>query len=241
MKKIIFILLIIAILVILFYPKNSGGVLCGPDCPPTCLNSYEKSCFGIKVRDSFADGFEDLCFGIIYGSEQCYGRRHGTKAPKDELLPCNYPPFEQETGLSNEVDDIDNNVDDNIIDFTIKDIKDVFYFSDGGTTGFITEKENGEEFKFCFDGRMFVGSDPPPPRHFFINATHPTSEGAERLDTDSPEEIALIASLDNWLVTNYPAGELFRLLEIDTVVGLTEEELKPYRILNIVGLPLMTQ
>jgi len=121
-------------------------------------------------------------------------------------------------------------------DFYVKDIKEVYFFSDGGTTGFLSEKSNGEELKFCFDGRMHVGPGNPP-RHIFINATHPEYDGAQELGLGSPEEEAILESLNNWLLKNYSKDELIRLSKINTVVGLTEDEIKPYRVLNLIGLP----
>ena len=92
-KKLIYLILFL-ILAFIFFPKDGGGVLCGPICPLTGLHYYQKTCIGVRVGVNYIDGYSDLCFGIPIGEKQCFGIPHESlPGAKDIKLDCNYPPY----------------------------------------------------------------------------------------------------------------------------------------------------
>lgn len=93
MKKTIIIATIVLVLVVAFFPKKSGGPLCGPICPPDGLHYWERQCLGVVVRDNFIDGYTDRCFGIPVGERKCYGDPAGAPPnTPDVQLSCSYIP-----------------------------------------------------------------------------------------------------------------------------------------------------
>jgi hypothetical protein len=117
----------------------------------------------------------------------------------------------------------------------IKNIREVHYFSDGGTTGFVAENMNGEELKFCYDGRMIPDYEVTLPRHIYINAIHPERDGAQKLGLGSHEEEIILKSLKDWVSINYSPEEITKFTKVNTVVGLSDKELKLYRSLSILN------
>ncbi len=99
MQQRLLFLLIIFIIILLswfLFPKNVGGVLCGPVCPPNGLHYYKQSCFGIENRfipkDCIDCSYTDMCFGIPVGKKKCYGVSYTeTENFEDKELDCNYP------------------------------------------------------------------------------------------------------------------------------------------------------
>ncbi len=85
------IVFIILALIVFFYPKNVGGPLCGPVCPSVGLHHYEKPCFGIKVRNTFIDGYSDTCYGLSIGEKKCYGVPYTNPGMDNIRLDCDYP------------------------------------------------------------------------------------------------------------------------------------------------------
>lgn len=85
MKKIILTAVILVIIVVVFYPKDAGGPLCGPICPPTGLKRYERDCLGIKIRKNVIDGFRDYCYGIPLGQTSCYGDEQASPLKRQEI------------------------------------------------------------------------------------------------------------------------------------------------------------
>lgn len=124
--------------------------------------------------------------------------------------------------------------------YDFEDIEDIFYFSDGGTTGVKTIKDNGEYFEFCFDGRMqaisfedYMAGIKPDKKHFFVNVTHPDTEGAIEIGIDSPEELNLINAMNNWLEINYTTEQIKQFYESESIRDFEEEDYNGYRIVNI--------
>ncbi len=87
---------------------------------------------------------------------------------------------------------------------------DVLYYRDGGTTGFIVEV-NGIEERFCLDGR--VESISGPQRHVYLNATHPSQDGAKEIPIGGDEEARILSILSTYLDSELSAEEQSRLLE----------------------------
>ncbi|MBI2578970.1 MAG: hypothetical protein HYW26_04635 [Candidatus Aenigmarchaeota archaeon] len=95
-----YLLLIIGIIIIaligFFFPRNIGGILCGPVCPPHGLHYYEQSCFGMKYRFIHTNcsdcGYSDICFGIPTGEKRCFGVPYTeTENFESREIGCNYP------------------------------------------------------------------------------------------------------------------------------------------------------
>lgn len=99
---------------------------------------------------------------------------------------------------------------------------DVFYYKDGGTTGFEVEV-NGVLEHFCLDGRM--GHVDREHRHVFLNATHPSHQGAIKVQIGSAEEVRVLAILNIWLDAELSHSVQHLPLEGDSH-SLTIEETK---------------
>ena len=82
---------IVLAVVIVFIPKNVGGVLCGPVCPSYGLHYYEQDCLGIKSRYNVIDAYYDNCYGLAIGERMCYGVPYSEENLNDRELDCNYP------------------------------------------------------------------------------------------------------------------------------------------------------
>jgi len=93
-------------------------------------------------------------------------------------------------------------------------------------------------FKFCLDGRMYIeGSDFPEIdlRHLYISATHPTHEGAQKIPIGGKEEKEVLRILKKWISQNVSDMKKEELLGAKTVIGLSEEELQQFRILELIN------
>lgn len=86
-------------------------------------------------------------------------------------------------------------------------LKNLVYFEDGGTTGFVLEKD-GTEISFCFDGRL----ETKTPCRIFAGATHPESEDAELVVVGSDREKELIRLLHAYLNSEYTKQKQAELL-----------------------------
>ena len=116
------------------------------------------------------------------------------------------------------------------------EIEKMLFYSDGGTTGVISKDANGRDFFFCLDGRMQetkIGEEPEP-YHIYFKATHPTDANAQKISISGEKEKAILNILQDWANKQVSEEEQIRLLNIRTVVGLSEEELKMYRILKVI-------
>ncbi len=116
------------------------------------------------------------------------------------------------------------------------EIKKVVYYSDGETTGVTTQDASSKEFIFCFDGRMEVRKfdDDPEQYHIYIGATYPTRSNAQEIPIAGEKEKAILCILQDWANKQVSKEEQTRLLNIRTVDGLSEKELKIYRILKVI-------
>ncbi len=116
------------------------------------------------------------------------------------------------------------------------EIIEVVFYSDGGTTGVISKDTNNKDFIFCLDGRMQINEigKELEPRYIYIGATYPTRPNAQKISIASEKEKAILYILQDWANKQVSKEEQIRLLNIRTVVGLSEEELKIYRILKII-------
>ena len=84
-------LIILLLSFIFFFPKEVGGNLCGPVCPPQGLHYFEQECFGLKIRTKVIDAYWDNCYGLPIEEKRCYGVPY-TEYPKiaDKVIDCNY-------------------------------------------------------------------------------------------------------------------------------------------------------
>lgn len=90
MKKVILILAGVILIGIIFFPKESGGPLCGPVCSDG-LHTWQRQCIGFSVRDNYIDGFTDRCFGLPIGERRCFGTPTGSPPnTPDREMSCNY-------------------------------------------------------------------------------------------------------------------------------------------------------
>lgn len=109
---ILFLVTLILLLVVLIYPKEIGGPLCGPVCPSLGLHYWEKDCIGFKkgyscemspldflasifgAEPMCTDTFSNYCFGLISSEKRCYGVPYtdfDIQSPATRQLSCNYP------------------------------------------------------------------------------------------------------------------------------------------------------
>ncbi|MBI3963528.1 MAG: hypothetical protein HY341_00865 [Candidatus Kerfeldbacteria bacterium] len=97
MRRRAFVIVIgLAALVVYFWPKDAGGVLCGPVCSPTGRETWERSCMGFRTRETFADAYRDRCYGLVVGERICSGRPHGSPPnTPEQILDCDYPAYRQ--------------------------------------------------------------------------------------------------------------------------------------------------
>lgn len=97
--------------------------------------------------------------------------------------------------------------DSNLEDFR-PDVKmiDVYYFRDGGTTGFAAEVDGTSE-QFCLDGRAVSAGIAHPQWHVFLDATHPTKAGAKKVAIGGKEEARIITILSAWINSELSATE----------------------------------
>jgi len=116
------------------------------------------------------------------------------------------------------------------------EIKDTLYYKDGGTTGIIIKDNSGKTSLLCLDGRMQIDEPgrTPKPYHVYIGATYPTDPKAQKIPIGGKEEKAILKILQNCIVRKMSEEEQTRLSNIGTVVGLSEEELKIYRVLRVI-------
>ena len=115
------------------------------------------------------------------------------------------------------------------------EIEKMLFYSDGGTTGVIIKDADEKDFFFCLDGRMQetkIGEEPEP-YHIYFKATHPTDANAQKIPISGEKEKAILNILQDWANEQASYEEQIRLLNTRTVVGLSEEELKIYRILKV--------
>jgi len=119
--------------------------------------------------------------------------------------------------------------------YEIVEIIDILYYRDGGTTGIIIKDSYGKNFSFCFDGRL-QEVNKTNKRHIYLGATYPTDPNAQKLLIGGAEEKSILKILRNWVAGKIPKEEQVKLSNINTVVGLSEEELKIYRVLKIIGI-----
>ena len=90
--RILFIVAILIAGIMLFYPKNVAGPLCGPVCPSIGLHTYSQPCLGIKISRNYIDSFSVDCFGVPIGKKECYGRPYANSTDTaDSKMDCNYP------------------------------------------------------------------------------------------------------------------------------------------------------
>ena len=81
----------LVLLIFFFYPKNSGGPLCGPICPELGLHYYRQLCFGIERTNTEIDSNTVTCYGWPVGETKCYGTRYDPPSSRNVQLPCDYP------------------------------------------------------------------------------------------------------------------------------------------------------
>ena len=116
------------------------------------------------------------------------------------------------------------------------EIEKMLFYSDGGTTGVIIKDADEKYFFFCLDGRMQetkIGEEPEP-YHIYFKATHPTNANAQKIPISGEKEKAILNILQDWADKQVSKEEQARLINTRTVVGLSEEELKIYRILKVI-------
>ena len=116
-------------------------------------------------------------------------------------------------------------------------VKTVFYWSDGGTTGVVLEDSDGKEYKLCLDGRLQMeeAGKPLKPRQIYLGATHPSQKGAVPVAVGGVEEKAIITILERWLSDNVAEEKQKKLLDANSVAGLSEQEVDQLRILRMVN------
>lgn len=115
-------------------------------------------------------------------------------------------------------------------------IDEIIYYRDGGTIGVVLKDSSSQTFMFCLDGRIQI-QDPGveiEPHHVYIGATHPGHQGAEQLSLYGEKEKAILEILQNWVAENMTEQEISKLSNPDTFIGFSDEEIKLYRILNLV-------
>ena len=110
-------------------------------------------------------------------------------------------------------------------------IQEVAYWQDGGSLGVrlsINEKKPAE--MFSVDGQKPWEEDSRKTTlRLYVDAMHPSQEGAKLLAADSPEERRLLDALRQWLTKNYTDEELKRIASSGLDV-LNEKEVWAKRI-----------
>jgi hypothetical protein len=116
------------------------------------------------------------------------------------------------------------------------EIEDAQYYRDGGTTGVILKDKKGKLFSFCLDGRIQVANfgEAAKPYHIYVGATHPESPGAQSVSIGGREEKSLLRVLQTWADEQLSAKEKEKILNAQSLDGITEKEVKAYRVLEII-------
>ncbi|MDP3143099.1 MAG: hypothetical protein Q8N14_04040 [Candidatus Omnitrophota bacterium] len=116
------------------------------------------------------------------------------------------------------------------------EIEDTQYYRDGGTIGVVLKDRDGKFFSFCLDGRMQVANfgEAAKPYHIYVGATHPESPGAQSVSIGGREEKSLLKALQAWADEQLSAKEKERILNVQSPDGITEKEIKAYRVLEII-------
>jgi len=74
MKKVIFVIIILLLVLAFFWPKDSGGSLCGgPICIGVGVLRYDKTCLGFEKDEIILDGASEICYGLAL-NKKCYGK-----------------------------------------------------------------------------------------------------------------------------------------------------------------------
>jgi len=115
------------------------------------------------------------------------------------------------------------------------EIIEITFYSDGGTTGVISKDANNKDFVFCLDGRIQINEigKKIEPYHIYLKVGYPTDSNSQKISIAGEEEKALLNILQDWINKQVSKEEQIRLADVRTVVGLSEKELKIYRILKI--------
>ncbi len=90
MKKIIILLIFLSVASV-FYPKESGGPLCGPVCYPDGLHYWEKDCIDFEKTNEVIDSYTTYCFGLTIGEKKCFGIPYESNITTDIEMECDYP------------------------------------------------------------------------------------------------------------------------------------------------------
>jgi hypothetical protein len=83
------------------------------------------------------------------------------------------------------------------------EVKQVFYWKDGGSLGLELKDAKGTVHRFALDGREKGGA-----RHLFLGVTYPSEKEGKRVDIWAGEEQELYAVLLRW-VNRHPQREAF--------------------------------
>jgi hypothetical protein len=95
---VLFVGIAVLAIALFFYPRPTGGTLCGPICPILGIQTWEQDCIGFIFRPMIVDGNEDFCLGLTHGERRCYGTpfpQAGSVLSSEMLvrqkLDCDYP------------------------------------------------------------------------------------------------------------------------------------------------------
>jgi len=115
-------------------------------------------------------------------------------------------------------------------------VEDIQFYEDGGTIGVIIKDKNDKKFMFCLDGRMqeIKFGETPKPTHVYVGAVYPETKGAQSIPIGGKEEKSILDVLQAWLDQELSSDEKEALLTKNSVIGLSEKELKAHRILHII-------
>jgi hypothetical protein len=110
------------------------------------------------------------------------------------------------------------------------DVASADIYEDGGTAFVVFTDGRGCEYRICLDGRE---SEVEAPRSLYVNATYPTQAGARILDPEGSLGSSIHRALAAWLEEQMTERLRESLFELNTVVGLSEPELRAARVFGV--------
>jgi hypothetical protein len=109
-------------------------------------------------------------------------------------------------------------------------LKELFVYRDGGTLGFILDCADGNELRFCIDGKI----NSPTAGYFFVDVTHATQEGGVMLSKGGVEEGKLLSLLDSWLEANFTDEQTSRIAQSIDFNNMTKKEFRAWHIKRLI-------
>jgi hypothetical protein len=109
-------------------------------------------------------------------------------------------------------------------------LDELHVWRDGGSLGFKLSDAARHQVAFCVDGQI----KSPTAGYFFLNVTHATQNGGQKLDLGSDAEKTLISYLTSWLTATFKQAQRAAILKSEDVSKLTKDEFNAWHVLRLV-------